>query len=387
MNVRNKSVFLLDINGLRGISVLMVVLYHFNIRIFGSGFIGVDIFFVISGFLMTKIIVSSLLSNNFDYIEFVKRRALRIFPALFILIFILLLVGVLLLPPSDLKSLAEQSLQAVIFNSNNYFASKQGYFSIGADDRWLLHTWSLSVEWQFYMLYPVLLWLFFSVNKLVTTTNSLRLFHILLISALVASLLYCISQDSQSAFFSVLTRAWQMIAGGLVYLAISNNIFKTKYNYLLSYAGIATILASVIIAKQLSLETVWPSYFAIIPILGACLLLLAQYEANPTLNNRFIQNIGKWSYSIYLWHWPLVIALTISGLLNSQPKLFKVLGILVSIFLGYLSYKYVESSKYFKHSQTQSNTVKHSQTQSNTVKHSQTLCLGSFFADCGILDC
>jgi len=337
-----------DINGLRGISVLMVVLYHFKIGLLGGGFAGVDIFFVISGFLMTKIIVSGLLKNSFNYLEFILRRALRIFPALFFLMLCLLVLGALLLPPTDLKSLAEQSLQAVVFNANNYFAAKQGYFTAGADDRWLLHTWSLAVEWQFYMLYPILIWLCFTLNKLRGQPNDMGLFHALLISAFIGSLLYCIFRDSQDAFFSVLTRAWQMIAGGLVYLCVSKGFGITKYRSHLSYAGFAVIVISAFVVKHYALESVWPSYFAILPVAGACMVLLASYENNLLLNNRVMQNLGKWSYSIYLWHWPLVVGLTITGIESDHHRVSTIIGVLLSIILGYLSYTSIESANYLK---------------------------------------
>ena len=336
-----------DINGLRGFSVLMVVLYHFNIGLFEGGFIGVDVFFVISGFLMTKIVVSGILKNSFNYYEFIIRRALRIFPALYFLIFCLLVIAVALLPPTDLKSLAEQSLQSVIFNSNNYFAGKQGYFTAGADDQWLLHTWSLSVEWQFYMLYPGLIWVCFTINKLRKLPNDLRLFNVLLISFFLGSLLYCILQDSQAAFFSVLTRAWQMIAGGLVYLYISNGFATKKYNAQLSYAGSAVIVICAFIVKHYALESVWPSFYAVMPVAGACMVLLATYENNLLLNNMVIQNMGKWSYSVYLWHWPIVVALTITNIQIDHHKAALMIGIPLSIIMGYLSYKFVETSNYF----------------------------------------
>lgn len=337
-----------DINGLRGISVLLVVLYHFKVDSFAGGFIGVDIFFVISGFLMTKIIVSGMLKNSFQYFEFILRRALRIFPALYFLIFCLFVLGALTLAPTDLKSLAEQSLQSVIFNSNNYFASKQGYFTAGADDQWLLHTWSLSVEWQFYVLYPVLIWFCFFINNLIKKSEDLLIFRTLLILFFLASIIYCIFQDSQTAFFSVLARAWQMIAGGLVYLYISNGFIRTKKIAWLSYLGFTVIILSAYLVQHFTLETIWPSYFAILPVVGACMVLLSTYEKNIFLSNRVIQSFGKWSYSIYLWHWPIVIALTITSILINHHWLALAGGLPLSVIMGYLSFKFIESSNLLK---------------------------------------
>ena len=353
-----KQDFQNDINGLRGISVLMVVLYHFKFGWLSGGFIGVDIFFVISGFLMTKIIVSGLLKGSFQYYNFILRRALRIFPALYFLIFCLFVLGALLLAPTDLRSLSEQSLQAVIFNSNNYFASKQGYFTAGADDQWLLHTWSLSVEWQFYMLYPVLIWICFTISKIGGQLNNFALFRSLLTSFFLASLAYCIFQDSQTAFFSVLARAWQMIAGGLVYMYISNGLVKAKKVAWLSYSGFAVIVFSAYLVKYFVLERLWPSYFALLPVVGACMVLLSSYEGNFFISNPLIQNLGKCSYSVYLWHWPIVIALTITGVLTDHHKLALMIGIPLSIVMGYLSYRFIETSIFFKSSSNSTSTVK-----------------------------
>jgi peptidoglycan/LPS O-acetylase OafA/YrhL len=349
MKKASASGFQTDINGLRGLSVLVVVLYHFNLRLFSGGFVGVDVFFVISGYLMTKIIVSGFLKNNFDYFQFVLRRAQRIFPALYVLLLVLLIGGMLLLAPTDLARLATQTVQAVIFNSNNYFAGKQGYFSGGVDDNWLMHTWSLSVEWQFYMLYPVLIWLAFAVNGLRSPDRrDLRLFYVTLAALFAASLAWCVTQDSQSAFFSVAARSWQMIAGGMVYLAIARRPAPFRFGAACSYAGLAIMLASMYVVSHYGLEAVWPGYFALLPVAGACLLLFGGYEHNLVLSNPVVQKLGSWSYSIYLWHMPVVIALSITGLMIGEPKLAKVGGVLLSIVLGYISFKLIEPAGYLK---------------------------------------
>jgi peptidoglycan/LPS O-acetylase OafA/YrhL len=333
-----------DIGGLRAISVLMVVFFHFNIKLFSGGFVGVDLFFVISGYLMTKIIHSGLTQGNFSYLGFLWKRVLRIVPALFVLVAVVLVLGAIALPPPDLDSLARQALHALLFNSNNYYAAQQGYFAAGIDDRWLLHTWSLSVEWQFYMLYPALVWLGLALSRRNGAPNLGR-FTIVLGVVCAASLAACIVTDNQSAFFSVLTRSWQMIAGGLVYLTRNMRLVKPLHGAPLSYAGLALIAAALVVTKVFNLEGQWPGYYAILPVLGACVLLIANYDHNPLLNNRPMQLLGAWSYSIYLWHWPIVIALGISGLAQEQPRVAKVAGIAVSIVLGYLSFRYIEPAR------------------------------------------
>ena len=343
-----KPGFQTDINGMRGLSVLMVVLYHFNLRIFSGGFVGVDIFFVISGYLMTKIVVGGVMAGRFSYVDFVLRRAVRIVPGLFALIAALLALGYFYLPPSDMHSLAEQALQAVYFNSNNYFAAKQGYFTLGADDNWLLHTWSLSVEWQFYMLYPPLVWAFHALARRLSPQRPALVLAALLGATAAASLVYCIVGNSQMMFFSVMARSWQMLAGGLVYMAIVARRRPLRGAALMSYGGCALVIVSLWLVHRYALEALWPSYFAVLPVLAGCLILLAAYEGNLLLNNVVVQRLGSWSYSIYLWHMPLVMAATIAGLFTSAPRMTKIVGVALSLLLGYLSFRFIEPARYLR---------------------------------------
>ena len=146
-----------DINALRAIAVSSVVLFHFNNKWVPSGFIGVDVFFVISGFLMTGIIFSGMERNEFSTIKFIKSRIDRIFPPLLILCVFVLTIGVFLLPPYELKKIAKHLLGSISFLSNFVYLSESGYFDTNSQTKWLLHTWSLSIEWQFYLIYPILL--------------------------------------------------------------------------------------------------------------------------------------------------------------------------------------------------------------------------------------
>jgi peptidoglycan/LPS O-acetylase OafA/YrhL len=335
-----------DINGLRGWSVLLVVLFHFNIQIFKGGFIGVDVFFVISGFLMTKIIITDLDGDRFNYLEFLFKRIKRIFPALFAMMLIIGALGSVFLPPNDLNALAIQIQQAAFFNSNNYYSAQQGYFSADIDNRWLLHTWSLAVEWQFYMLYPALVWSAYTFSKKISNARSF--FFTFMVLAFIVSLVYCISVPPTVAFFSVFSRAWQMIAGGLVYLMIQNRVVPVKHCVLMSYGGFVIAGLSVFAVKYLGWESVWPGYYAVLPVVAVCFILLASYDKNVLLSNFVIRNLGAWSYSIYLWHWPIVIAFTISGFIYDFPKLSKISGIILSIILGYLSFRWFETARYLK---------------------------------------
>ena len=340
-----------DINGLRGISVAIVVLFHFNIKIFSGGFIGVDLFFVISGFLMTKIITNGIKNNKFSYIEFILKRAKRIFPAVFFLILALALLGVLFLPPIDLNDLGKQIQQALIFNSNNYFSNQNGYFSSDIDNRWLLHTWSLAVEWQFYMLYPIILWSFLFLERSINFQLGLKISTILLFATFTLSLAYCIFGDQNNTFYSIYSRSWQMIAGGLAYIIVNKNTNIKKYSAWLSYLGLAGIVFSLYFTRKYGLGHLWPSYFAIAPVISISCILAASYESNFILNFSIFQKLGAWSYSIYLWHWPIVIAFTITGIFAKFGYTAIVLGLALSILFGYMSYRWVEPGWKFEKSQ------------------------------------
>ncbi|HCR4033766.1 TPA: acyltransferase, partial [Morganella morganii] len=152
-----KTYFRKDINGLRALAVLSVVIFHFNRDYLPGGFIGVDIFFVISGFLMTSIIFRGLLNNNFSYTQFLYSRVKRIIPALMCIISILILFGFLFLEPMSYLSLGKHSFYSLLFSSNIVYWLESGYFDVNSNNKFLLHTWSLSVEWQFYMIYPLVL--------------------------------------------------------------------------------------------------------------------------------------------------------------------------------------------------------------------------------------
>lgn len=204
-----------DINGLRAWAVVSVVLYHFGVLGFTGGFVGVDIFFVISGFLMTQIIVRGLQTDNFSILAFYLARAKRIVPALLVLCAVLLVMGWFVLPAPDYKPLGMHVLTSLLFVSNIQYWREAGYFDAASHDKWLLHTWSLSVEWQFYLLFPILLALLWRLYP--GPRNTARLLLLLLIASLVLSVWLTLKKP-EAAFFLLPTRAWEMLTGGLVAL-------------------------------------------------------------------------------------------------------------------------------------------------------------------------
>ena len=202
-----------DINGLRTWAVLAVVLYHFKVPGFGGGFVGVDVFFVISGFLMTSIIVRGLERDRFSVISFYMARARRILPALLVLCAVLLALGWFLLLPPDYKMLGTHSVTAVSFWSNLRFWQEAGYFDTSSHEKWLLHTWSLSVEWQFYLVLPLLLWGMWRIKP--GRAAQIGLTSVVLVTSLLACI-WLTPADPTQAFFGLHTRAWEMLAGGLL---------------------------------------------------------------------------------------------------------------------------------------------------------------------------
>lgn len=292
--------FRYDINALRALAVSGVVLYHYKVIFVPGGYVGVDIFFVISGYLMTNIIVGRLQKNAFSILDFYYDRARRILPGLAGLCFCLLAAGFVFLDPVTYRYVAYTSVSALLFFSNFRFSEAIGYFDPQTDTKWLLHTWSLSVEWQFYLLYPILLiglYKFAATRRYLTPT---------LWGMAAASLLLCIwstEADPASAFYLLPQRAWELLAGGIV--ALQFRTCERKYSAPLLAGGLLLIGVSVFVFDK---NMPWPSYWALLPVVGTCLVIAANRSDAAVFKNELIQITGKWSYSIYLWHWPIAVA-------------------------------------------------------------------------------
>lgn len=325
--------FRTDINGLRAYAVLGVVLYHFGVTGIDGGFAGVDVFFVISGFLMTGIILAKLERHAFSLTEFYASRARRIVPALLALCAALLLLGYFWLSPGDYGALGKHAAAATGFVSNIVFANEAGYFDGPSKEKWLLHTWSLSVEWQFYLLYPLALAACYRKGP-PTARRLVFVLAALAALSLLASLLATPKKPSD-AFFLLPARIWEFMAGGAAWLALRHDLWRG--NRATEIAGVAMILASFVLFDS---GTAWPGYAALLPVAGTTLVILAARDRSLLTGTAPMQAIGNWSYSIYLWHWPVVVALAYVGVGGAG---WTVGGIALSIVLGALSYRLVET--------------------------------------------
>ncbi len=324
-----------DINALRALAVIAVMLYHFKLPGFSGGFSGVDVFFVISGFLMTAIIYTGITRGNFSLWRFYASRARRLLPALTVVCAVLLLAGWYWLPPSDYKQLGRHASTALTFSSNFIFKNESGYFDSLSQDKWLLHTWSLSVEWQFYLVYPFILLALRRWCGAVSLRQLAWCLGIMTLTSLVFCTVYT-PKDPAFTFFLLPARLWEMSLGGLVY-ALTAHLNALRHAWPVALTGLALIVGAIIAFGE---DTVWPGSAALIPTLGCALVLAARAPLPRLLDNKPVATLGLWSYSIYLWHWPVVVALRHFGLEHALR--WDLFGIALSTALGGASYYLIE---------------------------------------------
>jgi peptidoglycan/LPS O-acetylase OafA/YrhL len=324
-----------DLDGLRAYAVLPVLLYHAGIGAFSGGFVGVDVFFVLSGFFMAKIILRDLDQEKFSFYEFYLRRIRRIFPALFAMIAITSVAASFLFMPQELEYYSSSALAAVLFVANVLFFKESGYFDIASDMKPLLHTWSLSVEEQFYVFFPLALYLTHRYAR----SHLVPLIVGVLAVSFIASL-WAVFFSPEKAFYLLHFRVWELLLGALV-AAVPKRRDEPKLDILLGYGGLAAILLAVFLYRS---SMPFPSFSAVLPCLGAAALIRAQSRSGPVaalLTNRPTVFIGKISYSLYLWHWPVIVfaKYLTEGELTLE---LKVAVICLSLLLGFLSWKFIE---------------------------------------------
>lgn len=291
-----------DIDGLRAIAVLGVVFYHLGLKQFSGGFIGVDIFFVISGFLITRLILNALEEGAFSFSQFYARRARRLFPALFFTLALSALLATILFVPQDLERFGGALLHSILSVSNFYFWSEASYFGAHASVKPLLHTWSLSVEEQFYLVWPLLFCLLIKHCKVVFTA--------LVIAALGALGFYfavqAIQQDPEAVFYLAPYRVFEFSIGALMVWLVA---YQPKQKVLLEpllLLGLAMVIYPMITHPSKSSFSV---HEALWPCLGAALIIYSGKAPilGRVLSNRLLVGIGLISYSLYLIHWPFIV--------------------------------------------------------------------------------
>ncbi len=336
----NREGFRADLNGLRAVSVALVLAFHLQAKGAGGGFIGVDVFFVISGYLMTQIVCRGLADASFSYWRFVAARAARIWPALAALLVLLFTLGAWLLPPFDLQRLAEQARAALLFTSNHHFLDRSGYITHAGDSFWLLHTWSLSVEWQFYLLYPLLL-----VGLMKLTARRCVVAAVVVALMLLSFALQLVQSrtHADASFFLLPGRCWELMAGGLVYLLHSDApVTPSRWRTAASHAGLALVLGGALAIAGLRLRSVGAGPWLLLPVAGAMLILWARHQGNIVLRNPALQRLGLWSYSVYLWHWPIIVGLRMTEYPLEHPRLTTLATVVASLLMGWLSYTWIE---------------------------------------------
>lgn len=325
--------FRTDINGLRTYAVLAVIIFHFNKSWLPGGFAGVDVFFVISGYLMTSIIFRGIENQSFSLWRFYSARIRRIIPALLVLIVILMIFGYLFLAPIPYRELAKHSGGSLLFISNFMYWQEAGYFDAEAIEKFLLHTWSLSVEWQFYIIYPVILLL---LAKLFSAKTIKKIIAIATIFAFFFAV-YSSFKWNTASYFLLPARIWEMLLGGIVFL-YPLQLSKAKHKHILELTGLALVIISFFIISE---NTIWPGYMALIPTLGAFILLQANNDKSIFTNNLIAQKIGLWSYSLYLWHWPILVTY---NYFNYKVGFLPFL--LITLICGIGSYYFIEKKKW-----------------------------------------
>ncbi|MDA9266091.1 acyltransferase [Gammaproteobacteria bacterium] len=328
-----------EIDGLRALAVLPVILFHAGFEWFSGGFVGVDVFFVISGYLITTIIISEMAEGKFSIVNFYERRARRILPALFFVMAACLPFAWLWLTPTDLKDFGQSLVAVSTFSSNILFWLESGYFDTAAELKPLLHTWSLAVEEQYYILFPIFLML----------TWRLGIKWVLVFLSVVFLLSLGIAQWSaykspSTAFFLLPTRGWELLIGvfAAFYLKYNPHLKSHTLNQALSLFGFGMIVYSIIAFDE---TTPFPSLYALIPTIGTGLLILCAVPktyVHKLLSLRFIVGIGLISYSAYLWHQPL-LAFTRHRLLGEVSELILIALCLISLVFAWFSWKFVEA--------------------------------------------
>jgi peptidoglycan/LPS O-acetylase OafA/YrhL len=338
----NKMQYRREIDGLRALAVVPVILFHVGLEWFSGGFIGVDVFFVISGYLITTILIEEQKSGSISIAKFYERRARRILPVLILILLLSAAAGFLLLLPDAMLDFSRSMLATLIFASNIYFYLTGGYFSSASELKPLLHTWSLSAEEQYYILFPILLIIMrkFLQNATVWLLVALAIFSLLLAE-------WSSSAHPLFGFFVLPTRGWELLFGAIAAFVASTGMrdhITNKFSQLSEALAIIGLLGIIYSIFSFDKKTPFPGFYAIVPVLGSTLIILfssSQSLVGRILGTKPLVGIGLISYSAYLWHQPVFAFARIVS--DKKIQGIEAYGLLLLVFvLSFFSWKYVE---------------------------------------------
>ena len=340
----SKPSFRADIEGLRGIAVLLVIFFHASIPGFKGGFVGVDVFFVISGYLITGMLLREYeTTGKISLRNFYAKRVRRLLPASALVLVVTLIASVIILPPLSIPSVAADVSAAALYISNMVFAFRAtDYFAAGVAPSPVLHFWSLGVEEQFYIFWPAIFLIFAYGARRLRFRIGIAISIIGISSFIFAT--YLVTRAGPWAFFSLPTRAWELALGGIL-AAIGTRLSRIPkfFAVIFGWLGLGAVIASGVLTKVTS---PFPSWSALTPTLGAALLIVggtraSKFTPRPLLGGKLLQFLGKVSYSLYLWHWPLlVLPLALKG---APLNIYERTGLaLAAIPLAYATHRWVE---------------------------------------------
>jgi len=327
-----------DIDGIRAIAVSIVILFHYGIPGFSGGYIGVDVFFVLSGYLISSIIFSQLEKGRFTFSTFYFRRIRRLFPVVIVVMLVTSALGYTFMLPKDFREFGQSFFASTVYMSNILFYLEAGYFDTASHLKPLLHTWSLSVEEQFYLVFPFVAWATASLSR----RSLFTLFSLLALASLVAAVLY-IDRDNSAVFYLYPFRAWEMFLGTMLATRVVPTIQSRRLSTLAASIGVALIAVPSVIYDD---QTLFPGVSACLPCMGTVLLIHSGSGSGgwvqQMLSSRIAVFIGKISYSLYLWHWPIYVLYSYSkphGTNNADIAIMAVATFVASV----ISWKFIET--------------------------------------------
>ena len=326
-----------EIDGLRALAVLPVILFHAGFEWFSGGFVGVDVFFVISGYLITTIIISEMAEGKFSIVNFYERRARRILPALFFVMLLCIPPAYFYMLPDPLENFGQSLVSTSLFSNNILLLMTSGYWDLASEYKPLLHTWSLAVEEQYYIIFPILMLSLWKFGR-----NAI---FICFISIIIISLYFAqVESDRDIAFYSLHTRVFELLLGGLMCSYFLERLSNTRplAKNIFSLIGLLMIFYSILF---FDVETRFPSVYTLVPVMGTCFVVCFADKTTyvqKILSNKALVSIGLVSYSAYLFHQPMLSLLRIYSI-HLPSTIVKVFAITITFVLAWISYKFVES--------------------------------------------